>query len=831
MTTTPATSALDAAAADFRAALLRRDEAALRRLMAAYGPVYQRIQARVATLTAQIAEARAAGATVRPSWLAERGRLESLQRQVVAEWAAYAETASAVITETQRQAVAAATQEAHALTVAALDDAGAFNVGADVARLRPDAVAELVGVLGDGSPLRELLEQLGQQAARDVAAALTHAVAVGRSPRQTARDIRAALGGDLNRALTVARTEHLRAYRGASLQSYQANADLLRGWQWRASPSRRTCCVCLAMDGREFSLEEPMPAHVNCFPAGTMVLAPPVVASTARWYEGEIVEIETVSGNLLTVTPNHPILTPEGWVAAGLLHEGSDVISARDAQAILRTVNPDDDHIPAAIEQVAESLRRTSGVVSVTVPAAPEHFHGDGEGSEVDIVYADRLLGDGLNPASLKPFLEEQFAGRDMGLSRLSRLGALSLLFDRLFTSTRRSVRSLSVALMIFRRSCLRQQPISLKGRSDGHARQLQPTADNIARDTKGFSQLFLGLTSPVAHGNLDFGQIGLCSRCGTALRGGDGIPGLLITPDATHDQEPAQSLPGDAVLAGQILTAFASQIVTDRVLKLSIRRFAGHVYNLETKEGWYIANNIITHNCRCTMIPLLRDRPTPERETGEAWFARQDAATQRELLGPGKYDLYRQGRITLGDLVGTRDDPRWGRSVYQRSLRELRGGGRAASVPIPQSLGAAVDPRAQLRAQRQGQLAAMSDAELRAEVAAAQRAQWKPTRLIEHAKEHRRHFERLLGGALTPSQLEELSQMVVHSWDRLFTEIDAEGAVSYLFLTRWKQSDATMIVAVSRDGTMRTCYPTDDMVQWLERHISVVEITNRVKP
>jgi SPP1 gp7 family putative phage head morphogenesis protein len=263
MTNPPAISALDAAAAEFRAALLRRDEAALKRLMAAYGPVYARVQADVARLTAQIAAARAAGTTVRPSWLLEKGRLETLQRQVVAEWARYAETASAVITDTQRQAVAAATQEAHALIVAALDDAGVAAV-ADVARLHPAAVADLIGALGDGSPLKTLLDTLGQQAARDVAAALTHAVAVGRSPRQTAREIRGALGGDLNRALTIARTEHLRAYRGASLRSYQENSDILRGWQWRASPSRRTCPVCLAMDGTEHPLDEAFGSHVNC---------------------------------------------------------------------------------------------------------------------------------------------------------------------------------------------------------------------------------------------------------------------------------------------------------------------------------------------------------------------------------------------------------------------------------------------------------------------------------------------------------------------------------------------------------------------------------------
>ena len=266
MTTTPTLSALDQAAADFRAALLRRDDAALKRLMAAYRPAYTRMQARVAALTAQIATAQAEGKTVRPSWLVEKGRLETLQRQIVREWARFADVAEGIITDTQQAAAAAAATDAHQLTLAALSDAGlsGLSVGASVTQLHPAAFESLVGVLGDGSPLRDILDTLGAQAAQDVGDTLKHAVAVGRNPRQTARDIREALGGDLNRALTIARTEQMRAYRTASLRSYQENSDILRGWQWRCSPSRRTCPVCLAMDGQEFSTEESLASHPNC---------------------------------------------------------------------------------------------------------------------------------------------------------------------------------------------------------------------------------------------------------------------------------------------------------------------------------------------------------------------------------------------------------------------------------------------------------------------------------------------------------------------------------------------------------------------------------------
>ena len=258
-------TSLDEAAAAFRASLLDRDAAALRRLMAAYQPVYERIQARVSVLTSQIAEAREAGETIRPSWLRERQRLARLKEQVIAEWSAYSDSAEGIITELQREAIAASLDESQQLTLAALDDVDPIlSAGADVARLRPDAVEDLVGILSDGSPLRELLDDLGIQAAQSVEDTLLHAVATGRSPRRTARDLRDALGGDMTRALRITRTEHLRAYRTTALRSYQANDDILRGWQWRASPQRRTCPVCLAMDGQEFGLDVPFASHPNC---------------------------------------------------------------------------------------------------------------------------------------------------------------------------------------------------------------------------------------------------------------------------------------------------------------------------------------------------------------------------------------------------------------------------------------------------------------------------------------------------------------------------------------------------------------------------------------
>jgi SPP1 gp7 family putative phage head morphogenesis protein len=85
------------------------------------------------------------------------------------------------------------------------------------------------------------------------------------------------------------------------------------------------------------------------------------------------------------------------------------------------------------------------------------------------------------------------------------------------------------------------------------------------------------------------------------------------------------------------------------------------------------------THpGCRCTLAPLLPGAPPPD--TGEEAFARLDDETQRDILGPAKFELYKAGKLRLSDLVGERHDTRFGVVRYERPLRELA----PASAPKP---------------------------------------------------------------------------------------------------------------------------------------------------
>lgn len=62
----------------------------------------------------------------------------------------------------------------------------------------------------------------------------------------------------------------------------------------------------------------------------------------------------------------------------------------------------------------------------------------------------------------------------------------------------------------------------------------------------------------------------------------------------------------------------FSRGVTTDNITNVKIKPHSGHVYNLQTKDGWYAAINnnitqlqcngkgIITHNCRCTLSAVF---------------------------------------------------------------------------------------------------------------------------------------------------------------------------------------------------------------------------------
>ena len=238
----------------FRRQLLANERRAATAMAQEYGRVWKRIQGEIHDIYQELYQT---GLTDNLTY--RLARIDELRVQVEAEIGRFAQYAEGEITGQERQAVTDALAHSEQLVRAQLPEAMIGWV-----RLPAGALENLVGVLQDGSPLADLLAELGPDAARLVSDGLIQGLALGLGAAEIAREIRAGLGGNLVRALRIARTETLRAYREASRAAYQANNDLVAGWVWRSGRNRRTCGACWAMDGTFHTLDEMLDGHPNC---------------------------------------------------------------------------------------------------------------------------------------------------------------------------------------------------------------------------------------------------------------------------------------------------------------------------------------------------------------------------------------------------------------------------------------------------------------------------------------------------------------------------------------------------------------------------------------
>lgn len=252
-------------ASQFRARLLAQDAETIRALTHAWLTVDARLSARLGQLLSQIEKQQQAGHQVTFGWLIEKRRLESLQRQIRAEVDRFARQAEQRIAEQQRTFARQAVNDAAELFGAGLGDAPeGVSVSAIFNRLPVSAVESVAGFLSDGSPLSALLAELGPASAARVRESLLAGLALGTGTRQIAQQIRAALGGNLSRAMRIARTETMRAYRDATHESYKRNGDVLQGWTWVAGTGPRTCPVCWEMHGTVHPITEQLSSHPHC---------------------------------------------------------------------------------------------------------------------------------------------------------------------------------------------------------------------------------------------------------------------------------------------------------------------------------------------------------------------------------------------------------------------------------------------------------------------------------------------------------------------------------------------------------------------------------------
>lgn len=293
-----------------------------------------------------------------------------------------------------------------------------------------------------------------------------------------------------------------------------------------------------------------------------------------RPYDGDMITLVLSSGKTMRATPNHPILTSDGWRAIGLLKEGDHVIEVCEKSIKSPELDAHETLLP--ISDLFSTVQACSR--NEILRGMRPQFHGDGSEEDIDVVSLTRPLSDHLM-TSLHEGLYEFFLSLTdiLGLS----IRSVHEGFDRLLTSSDR-IMSVSTGFFpvpfndcVYRAVGMDRLPYSVEDRWTGY--------------TEKRGKFFGGFPRRIPSPNLDIIKGYLLN---TAKTGAKVDPSPLVPVPEVHGSD-AEGL-GNRGDGPSLLTKIVDVIRVDR------GSFSGHVYNLQTTSGWYAVNGIITHNCRC---------------------------------------------------------------------------------------------------------------------------------------------------------------------------------------------------------------------------------------
>lgn len=396
-----------------------------------------------------------------------------------------------------------------------------------------------------------LIKSIPEQYLVQVQGAVMRSIIRGRDLGPLAKELEEHYGVTKRRAALIARDQNNKATSAMS-HARQAALGIKTDIWMHSHAGREPRPSHVAMNGKPYDIKKGMwddhekewvfPGQlINCFPGSASVqFADSVEIAYRHWYSGNLTKLVTSSGKVMSATPNHPILTPDGWVAVGSLYEGDYVIEVADEglKSIMSECHV--DHAIPTFAQIFDTLMETGDLRSEISMSG--QFHGDGgTHGYVDIVLAARALRFGIK-------VRERFDHLDFTVPNLSHFGVsfVEPFLRSSFRSTASFVGCLGESLSSQRSFVGHPDVVGFAAPSDYTARRNYP--------------------------------------------GGNGMTRESVLLGQSQHADPSFVLPTQAT----------------RIIRVDEKSFDGHVFNLQTRDGWYVTEGIITHNCRCTSRPVL---------------------------------------------------------------------------------------------------------------------------------------------------------------------------------------------------------------------------------
>lgn len=277
----------------------------------------------------------------------------------------------------------------------------------------------------------------------------------------------------------------------------------------------------------------------RCLPYDSPVRFRQLRAITRRRYEGDLVRISLSCGDEFSATPNHPVLGTSGWSALGEVKEGDYLVGRCLGGEEAGT--PDQDDPPSSIGEIFDSA--ASARSAERVEGTPLDFHGDGTYREIEVVAVDGPLRFYGEPAT-----DEEVA--EFGLALADRASA--------------SFGGLNRGVSFPRAAHVERADSARLVRSGGPA------------------------TAILDPGSLSSNQAG---------RGG------VSDRYSCGEKAGSYGSTSEAEAARETQLAFAGKVALYEVIEVHVEAFSGHVYNLDTGDGWFYGATLVQGNCRCTTV------------------------------------------------------------------------------------------------------------------------------------------------------------------------------------------------------------------------------------
>lgn len=403
--------------------------------------------------------------------------------------------------------------------------------------------------------------------------------------------------------------------------------------------------------------------HPNCLVPGGLVLAEGVMAHSCREYDGPVITLVTSEGNQITVTPNHPILTPEGFVPAGMLQENQEIVETTGEYRFLFGEAPNDINIPTPVENIGHSVMQTCGGTTVRVKGSAVQFHGDGiPDSKIKIVFPKCLVESEFNALGSEPLGKPGLPTAHFRRRFLLADSALFQIFNRALHATNGVMRRFGLGIGV--------ETVPIESEQTAHIRKRTSAFRSDLCKSKPLFMQCQELLKLFRSGLYVFRRyiekfLAWLSGKETVVHHGafDRIFGYTEMLRHLRVSDP---------LAAEGLQRLLRQdvLIVSNLLHVSTSEYHGKVYNLQTQYGFYTYNNIITHNCLHVITPWTKAGRTEEEIEEIKRFSSpktnpysRDPRTEKQIEAYRKkeqararwlrdYRQWERYRVTLGNKV-----------------------------------------------------------------------------------------------------------------------------------------------------------------------------------